>query len=300
MKISLIALLLFLLLSSIGAYLFLRGSYNVAYSLAHPVRNLADSMPNDVGIDNWQDVRFSSGDLELTGWFIPPAPEANGSTLIVVHGWSANRASLLGQVAMLHRHGYGAFVIETRNSGLSEGDTSTWGYAEAADVQAAFDYLLTRSEVNPGQVGLLGFSTGGATVIRAAAMIPEIKLVIAESTYSSFVDNLAAITKLLKSRLPTYTPLVLWFSERQTGVPLREIRPIDDLAQLEGRPIMFIHGTSDEIVDVSHSQQMFEAAKEPKALYLVPDASHENLYSTNRADFETQVISFLTQYFHAQ
>lgn len=144
MKISVIALLLFLLLSSVGASLFLRGSYNVAYSLAHPVRNLAHSTPSDVGIDNWQDVRFSSGELELTGWFIPALPEANGATLIVVHGWSGNRASLLGQVAMLHRHGYGAFVIETRNSGLSEGNISTWGYAEAADVQAAFDYLLTR------------------------------------------------------------------------------------------------------------------------------------------------------------
>lgn len=300
MKMSLIALLLFLLLLSVGAFLFLRGSYNVAYSLAHPARNLAESTPNDVGIDNWEDVRFRSGELALTGWFIPPAPEANGSTLIVVHGWSANRASLLGQVAMLHRHGYGAFVIELRNSGLSEGDVSTWGYAEAADVQAAFDYLLTRTEVNPGQIGLLGFSAGGATVIRAAAQIPEIKVVIAQSTYTSFVDNLPAITKLLKSRLPTYAPLVLWLSERQTTVPLREIRPINDLAQLEERPIMFIHGTSDSIVDVSHSQQLFEAAKEPKALYLVPDASHEAIYSIDRAEFEKQVISFLTQYFHAQ
>lgn len=130
--------------------------------------------------------------------------------------------------------------------------------------------------------------------------IPEIKVVIAESSYTSFVDNLPSITKLLKSRLPTYPSLVLCFSERQTGVPLREIRPIDDLVQLEGRPIMFIHGTSDEIVDVSHSQRLFEAAKEPKALYLVPDATHENIYAINRAEFEKQVISFLTQHFHAQ
>lgn len=300
MKMTVIALLLFLLLLSVGAFLFLRGSYNVAYSLAYPVRNLAESTPNDVGIDNWEDVRFRSGELELTGWLIPPAPEANGATLIVVHGWSGNRASLLGQVAMLHRHGYGAFVIELRNSGLSEGESSTWGYAEAADVQAAFDYLLTRAEVNPGGIGLLGFSTGAATVIRAAAQNPEIKVVIAESSYSSFVDNLPSITNLLKSRLPTYQPLVLWFSERETGVPLREIRPIDDLIQLEGRPIMFIHGTTDWIVDVSHSQKMFEAAQEPKALYLIPDASHENIYTINRAEFEKQIISFLTQHFDVQ
>ena len=43
-------------------------------------------------------------------------------------------------------------------------------------------------------------------------------------------------------------------------------------------PILVIHGDQDEIVPIHLGRQVFEAAKDPKAFYLVPGADHNNLY----------------------
>ena len=294
MKLLYIVLLVVILLLGITAFLALRAVRNLAYNLVHPMRQAATSTPADFGLENWEDVRFAASNLELAGWFIPPTPAADGATLIFVHGWSGNRSALLAQAAMLNKRGYGAFLIDLRNSGESEGTMTTWGFSEVEDVQGAFAYLLTRPEVNSERIGLVGYSTGGATVIRAAARMPEVRVVVAESSYTAFVDNLPTIVDLLGGRLPpSCASLVLWFSELETGVAMREIRPIDDLTQIAPRPIMFLHGAQDEVVDVSHSQRLFVAAAEPKALQVFPNAKHEDIFSVDPAEFEQQVGSFL-------
>ena len=279
-----------------AAFLFVRAARNMAFTLVYPAPNRVTTTPDSVGIKTWEDVTFTSGNLQLEGWFIPPTVDENGATLIFVHGWQGNRTAQLKQAAMLHQHGYGALLFDLRNSGNSQGNASTWGYAESDDVQAAYNYLLTRPEVDPDRIGVAGFSTGGAAVSRAAARIPGLKVVLNESTYTALVDNLGNVSKLLGGRIPAYPPLVLWFMERETGLPLKDIRPIDDISQITPRPIMFIQGADDVVVNQSHTQELFETASEPKKLYLAPNAGHGEVFSSNPEEFEKQVIPFLDTY----
>ncbi len=52
------------------------------------------------------------------------------------------------------------------------------------------DFALSQPETE--WLGVLGFSVGGATAIRGAARMPEIKAVIAEGNYANFYDELTA------------------------------------------------------------------------------------------------------------
>ncbi len=297
MKLISIVIIIGILLVVVAAiFLLIRSARNMAFNLVYTAPNPVATTPDSVGLENWEDVTFASDDLQLEGWFIPPADNANGATLIFVHGWQGNRTAQLKQAALLHQHGYGALLFDLRNSGSSQGNVSTWGYGEANDIKAAYDYLLSRSEVNPDKICLFGFSTGGAATARAAAQIPGIKVVIIESTYTALVDNLDNVVNLLGGRIPAYPPLVLWFMERESGLPLRDIRPIDDVAKIAPRPIMFIQGTDDVVVDQSHTQKLFEAASEPKKLYIAPNAGHGEVFSSNPEEFEKQVIPFLDTY----
>ena len=266
-----------------------------AMALVHPGRSQPARTPADRGVERWEEVRFSSPDgLQLAGWFIPPGPQAGGATLIFLHGLGGNRGEFLDEAAMLNSHGYGALLLDMRNHGHSEGTVTTMGYAEVADVEGAVTYLLARPEVNPERIGLIGGSMGSAVAIRAAARIPEIRAVVAQSAFSSLEENVSQGVRALTGLDPfPFAPLVIWFGEREAGIRLRQVRPIDDVGQIGPRAIMLIHGERDPVIDVSNSLRLYQAAREPKALYLIPDAGHGGLYAADPAEFERRVAGFL-------
>ncbi len=41
-------------------------------------------------------------------------------------------------------------------------------------------------------------------------------------------------------------------------------------------PVLFIHGTDDTVIPVSMSEQLYAAAPQPKQLFIVPNAGHNN------------------------
>ena len=124
-------------------------AYAHTMSFVHPARIPLTHTPDDLGIAQWEDVRFRSSDgLELAGWYLPPDPNGDGATVICLHGARNQREEMLAQGAMLHRHGYGALLFDMRAHGESEGEVSTLGYAEVEDLRGAVAYLQARPEVN--------------------------------------------------------------------------------------------------------------------------------------------------------
>ena len=266
-----------------------------AMVLIHPGRTYPACTPADRGVERWEEVRFPSpGDLQLAGWFIPPDPQGDGATLVFLHGLGSNRGELLDEAVMLARHGYGALLLDMRNHGQSQGTVTTLGHAEVEDVRGAVAYLLARPEVNPERIGLVGSSMGGAVAIRAAARIPEVRAVVAQSAFSSLEENVNQGVRALIGLPPfPFAPLVIWFGEREAGVRLRQVRPVDDVVQIAPRAVLFIHGEQDPVIDVSNSLHLYEAAREPKALLLIPNAEHGGLLAADPAEFERQVVGFL-------
>jgi pimeloyl-ACP methyl ester carboxylesterase len=286
-----------LLLTAISISAFL--AQDRAMTLVHPSRSLAERTPSDVGMDSWSDVSFLSSDnLQLSAWFIPVEGEESSPTLIFVHGLGSNREELLDQAKLLYDYGYSALLLDLRNHGQSQGEITSLGYQEVLDIEGAVDYLMNRPEVDRDRIGLVGHSMGGAVVIRAAARISQVKATIAESAFTSIEDNISQGVRQLTGLPPfPFAPMVIWFGEREAGAKIQLVRPIDDLSQISPRAIMFIHGELDPLVDMSNSQRLYEAAKEPKALYLIPDAGHGGLMEAEPEEFENQVIAFLDRYF---
>ena len=109
------------------------------------------------------------------------------------------------------------------------------------------------------------------------------------------------IVRALTGQRPFPFPsAVLWFVKMETGVPVNEIRPINDLAQISPRPLLFIHGGQDFVVPAHNSQDMYEAAGEPKELFLLPNGQHTKLVAIDPVGYETQLTAFLDKYLGAQ
>lgn len=272
--------------------------YLAAMPVLHPRRIRVAFTPADFGIAKWQNVAFFSSDgVELRAWFIPPDPQSNGAAVVFVHGLGGNRGELLPEAAMLVKHGYGALLLDLRNHGRSRGTLTTLGYCEVEDVGGAVAYLQARPEVNPDRVGLFGYSMGGATVLRAAARLCQVRAVIAQSAYSSLEENIARGT-IAQAGLPPFlfAPLIIWLGERATGLRVNQVRPVDDVAQIAPRAVMFIHGAQDRAITPDNSRRLYRAANEPKELLLIEHAEHHQVMQTNLPEYEQRVTKFLDQY----
>lgn len=267
-----------------------------ARRLVAPPRNITHQTTADFGIASWEDVTFKTADgLLLSGWYIPP--KANGgAALIFVHGLGSNRAALLDQAAMLAEQGYGALLFDLRAHGRSEGEKSSWGITELADVEAALAFLQSQPEVNAGKIGVVGHSMGGAIAIRAAAQLPDIQLVVAESVYTKFSDNAERLTVSF-ARLPDWTaPLVIQWAEWIAGVNSDQLAPLHAVASLSPRPILFVQGGRDKTVHVSNGSTLYETAVPPKERLLIPNAGHNNLFETDPDLMTRRLKRFIVQY----
>lgn len=264
-----------------------------AAQLLNPPRTQPSQTPSDFGLTA-ETVQITVDGLNLAAWYIPPTEAVNGAALIYVHGFGGNRGALLEQVAAMYEAGYGALLLDMRNHGESDAAVTTWGYNEANDVLAAYNFLLTRPEVDPVRIGLVGKSMGGAAVVRAAAQLPDLAVLVLESTYSSFEENLPRIVGL--TRVPGFlASQVLNQMEAQSGVPLMEINSVQMVARLDV-PLLVIHGERDQLVPVAQSEAIFAAANEPKRLHTIPQAGHLNIFTVDPDTFTQQMQTFLAEH----
>lgn len=270
-------------------------THDRALKLIHPRRTLPEQTPDDYALANWETIHFPARDgLELTGWFVPPPNDSDGATLIFVHGYGGNRSGLLPQAALLAEQGYGALLMDLRNHGDSAGDRTTFGWLEVRDVQGALDYLLVRPEVNASRIGVIGESLGASTAIRAAALEPDLRAVVAQAAFSSLEDNVAEGVQRLTG-LPAFpfAPLILYFAEQEAGGRIGLVRPVEEIGAIAPRPILLMHGTRDPLIDASNSRRLYEAAGEPRELVLFDGAAHGRLMRADPALFEQAVVPFL-------
>jgi fermentation-respiration switch protein FrsA (DUF1100 family) len=85
----------------------------------------------------------------------------------------------------------------------------------------------------------------------------------------------------------------VWLAGREAHADLFDVRPIDDIAQISPRPIFILHGTADTLIPVEHGYRLFEAAGEPKTLYIVEGGMHLGLYDHDPAEYEQRILPFL-------
>jgi pimeloyl-ACP methyl ester carboxylesterase len=123
-----------------------------------------------IEIERREDVRFSNGDIQLSGTLISPLARKKHPAIILVHGSGPeNREYMLPFARFLIRHGITVLGYDKRGVGESTGDWNTASFDDlAGDVVAAFAYLKARNDIDPAQIGLLGLSQAGWVMPLAA------------------------------------------------------------------------------------------------------------------------------------
>ena len=248
-----------------------------------------------------EDVHFQSRDgLRLAGWFIPGT---NGATVILAHGRGSERSRMLPHANYLHKDGFSVLMFDFRYRGQSEGDESTMGAKEPWDIEGAVDYLKTRSDVDSERVGVQGSSLGAVSAILASAETPEIKGVVAEIPFKDLPSTIAHAYEHPSEGvgLPSFpfAPVSKCFCEFRLGVDLDEVSPVKVIAQISPRPIFLIDDLEDDVFPSDSVEVLYEAAREPKELWSIPEATHSTRggWETAPEEYERRVLAFWQQTF---
>lgn len=233
----------------------------------------------------YQEVELLTEDgIPLYAWYTPPR---NGALILIGHGQGGSIPEDL--YALFARRGYGVLAWEFRAHGRSGGDFTSIGYYETLDAKAALDFALARPEVE--HVGAWGGSMGAATLIRAAARYPAIEAVVSDSGFDTLEDQF-----LRRIPYPALRLLMQSIAEAETGSRLAWVRPVDDIARISPRPVYIIQGLRDSAIPPDSAQRLFDAAGEPRFLWLGEDAYHMNMYAKYPEEYEERVIGFFDRY----
>ncbi|MBW8010761.1 MAG: alpha/beta hydrolase [Chloroflexi bacterium] len=250
--------------------------------------------PASFGLE-FEDITLTTVDgFDLVGWYIP---SRNGAAVIAQHGYKGNREEMLEEADMLARHGYGVIMVDMRAHGGSEGEVISFGVMELQDMEAIYQYLLTRPEVDPERIGILGNSNGAAISILYTAQNQQIKALITVSSYASLQDEIAIGIEAL-TILPAFpfAPLIQYFAEQEVGFQAEDISAIAVIDQIAPRPIFILQGGADTAIPTDSGQRLYDTANEPKELWFEPDLGHISFDVEMPEEFEARIIAFFDMY----
>jgi fermentation-respiration switch protein FrsA (DUF1100 family) len=229
----------------------------------HPTRQEYDR-PERLNLA-YESVRFPTADgLQLHGWFFPAHGPAAG-TVLHLHGNAGNITGHFQQVAWLPEAGWNVLCFDYRGYGRSQGRVCRTG--TIADAQAALDYLLTRPDVDPRRIVAFGQSLGGAVGIVLAARRRELTGLAVDGAF----DRYRGIAAWHIRHNPILFVLAWWLPRLMMT---DGYDPIDDVARVSPRPLLIIQGTADRVVDPRTARRLYDAARQPKELWLIDGADH--------------------------
>ena len=240
----------------------------------------------------FETVRFHATDgIPLEGWKIPAS--ADRPWLILCHGLGANRADLLEIANGLHAAGFNLFLFDFRGHGGSGGRVTSFGWREQRDLEGALSFLGSQPDIPPQPYGVYGISMGGAVALMVAATDERLAAVAADSPYLSLEDTLGRHLTLLYPvpRVP-FVWFVLATYRLRFGVWPRQVSPRDAAAQMSPRAVLLIHGAEDPRMPAQGTRQIFDAASEPKSLWLVDGAGHMEGYGLAPEAYLDRVVEF--------
>lgn len=243
----------------------------------------------------YEDVLITSTDkIHLLGWYIPTH---NGAVVMAQHGYKSNRGEMLNEAAMLARHGYGVLITSVRAHDYSDGEQISFGVHEMDDLDAWYRYLVTRPDIDPVRIGILGNSYGGSLVIEYAAQNAAIKAVVANSAFASIDDTINTSVRHY-TNLPSFpfAPLIEFWAEQEIGVKAADINTARWISQLSPRPVFLMQGGADVVISPTSGQQLYAAAGEPKELWYEPGLGHTMFDNARPAEYEARVTSFFDRY----
>lgn len=256
--------------------------------------------PAHFGVE-YEEVTFPSAHLDgvpLSGWLIPAVHRAPQGVVVLCHGHTSTRLTMLPKALSLHRNHFTTLVFDFRARGRSGGDACTLGLRETDDVLGAMAFLREHPDTRALPIGILGESLGGAAALLAAARSPDIGAVATEGAFATLEEVMMHRLKLCFGPFSARVgDSCRRLGAEQFAIDVSEITPEEAVSALAPRPFFLIQNGFDVLCPAVQSERLFAAAGNPKTRWIVPGAPHTFAYWVARREYERRVAEFFISAF---
>lgn len=250
--------------------------------------------PEQFGL-RYERFSFKTADgLELRGWFLP-SPSGDDRTILMCHGWGDNKGELLKQTYFLNENaGFNLCYFDFRSHGDSEGTITTIGGLEMRDFDAAVAWLRANKPAQADRVGIFGLSMGAAVAVAAMPKHPDLRCAVVESPFSDYREVIRrwAWNNFRVPRVPLIALILRVLRLRVGDARVDAFNPVEAAGGIAPRPILVIGGELDDLMPVADVTRVFDAARPPKQLWIVPGAYHAKCREAAGLEYETRVADF--------
>lgn len=251
-----------------------------------------------------EDVRFVTRDqVVLKGWWF--AVDGSDRVVVAMTGRHGTKDDLIGIGTGLWKKGYNVLLFDYRGRGESEDSLASIGHFEAADAEGALDYAMQRVLNREGSCrpALLGYSMGGVLALQLGARRPEVETVVADCPFADLFDLVER--KLTEKFQPSryLMPFIDFLNRAFFGYSLSDVSPLRWIHRISPRPVLLIHAEKDRIIPVEDTLKLYDAALEPKEIWIESDVDHCGAYFKDRESYIDKVglhmdEVFAGKYFH--
>ncbi|NOT02652.1 MAG: alpha/beta fold hydrolase [Phycisphaerales bacterium] len=269
--------------------------------------------PGDMGVA----VDFDAFDgHRLSGTLLSASSIVERRGMVVfAHEFGMNRMTHVHYSRPLRAAGYDVLAFDFRGHGQSpsERDYKPRQFPsdrEISDVVGAIACAgdILEQQDRPRAVGIVGLSRGGSAAILAAVGVDSVKALVVDGAFSS-----ESVTEYLTRRWARIfaklriayeaPPLAYWrfvskwvlaTAERRFRCRYPSVRRA--LQRMRPTPIFFIHGERDTFIPLEQAQMLYDLARKPRYLWMVPGARHnQSIYKQPEA-YARRMIGFLDRH----
>lgn len=258
---------------------------------------------------------YSADGIRLSGTFMHPTASHRRGLIIFAPEFKSDRRSCARYCRPLIAAGYDVFSFDFRGHGQSAAEE---GYSprqwasdrEVADMMSAiaFGEQWLEEQGRSIEIGLFGISRGACAAILASAESASIKAVVTDGAFSSdctlehlmkrWAKIFAKVRVVYENHPPEFWRFLRWClfltCRRKFKCIFPSVRKV--LTRMIPRPMLFIHGERDSYIPVEQSRLLYALSAQPKYLWIVPGAKHNQCVAVRPAEYARRTVQFFDRY----
>ena len=206
--------------------------------------------------------------------WVMTGPADEGAWVLYLHG---NASTIASPVNISHYREFrtiGLNVLAPEYRGFAGLDGTATEAALDIDARAAYQYLRAERHVAPERVVIYGWSLGSAVAVDLASEVDHAAVILEGAPASQ--------AGLSQRRYPFFPVRLLMRNPFDSRSKINRIHS----------PLLFLHGSDDEVVPIAQGRQLFDAAHTDKRFVEI-HGNHVNLADADPRTFSNAIRRFL-------
>jgi dipeptidyl aminopeptidase/acylaminoacyl peptidase len=249
-----------------------------------------------------QTLHWRSDSFEVQGWLLAP-PEVDAGRqypmIVIVHGGPASQSdpSFQPTWGLLASQGYFVLLPNPRGSfGQGEkftaGNVRDFGHGDLKDILAGVDTALKSAPIDPGRIGIYGWSYGGFMVMWAVTQTERFRAAVAGAGICNWQSYYG------QNRIDQW--MLPYFGASVYDDPAIYARssPINFIKQVR-TPTLILQGERDAEVPAAQAYEFWHALKAlgvKNQLVIYPDEGHAFTRPQDQRDRSRRIVNWFDQF----